>query len=81
MLSCFFCSLKYNKIENYIIFKEVEKKIWPKLQRIFLLFPKNCHLALKIWIWDPGSRKKPIPDPGSGGQKGTGTRIRIRNVQ
>jgi hypothetical protein len=27
-----------------------------------------------------GIRKKPIPDPGSGGQKGTGSRIRIRNT-
>ncbi len=29
-----------------------------------------------------GSGKKPIPDPGSGsrGQKGTGSRIRIRNT-
>jgi hypothetical protein len=25
-------------------------------------------------------RKKPIPDPGSGGQKGTGSWIRIRNT-
>jgi hypothetical protein len=46
----------------------------------------------KIWVWDPASeirdprsgirdpgsgiRKKPIPDPGSRGQKGTGSRIR-----
>jgi hypothetical protein len=28
----------------------------------------------------PGIRKKPIPDPGSRGQKGTGSRIRIRNT-
>jgi hypothetical protein len=36
----------------------------------------------KIWFWDPrsGIRKKPIPDPGSRGQKGTGSRIRIRNT-
>jgi hypothetical protein len=27
-----------------------------------------------------GIRKKPIPDPGSGGQKGTGSQIRIRNT-
>jgi hypothetical protein len=27
-----------------------------------------------------GIRKKPIPDPGSGGQKRTGSRIRIRNT-
>jgi len=38
----------------------------------------------KIWVWDPGSeirdlgseiRKKPIPDPGSRCQKGTGARL------
>ncbi len=28
-----------------------------------------------------GIQKKPIPDPGSGGQKGTGSRIRIRNTE
>jgi len=27
-----------------------------------------------------GIRKKPIPDPGSRGPKGTGSRIRIRNT-
>jgi hypothetical protein len=27
-----------------------------------------------------GIRKKPIPDPGSRGQKGTGSRVRIRNT-
>jgi hypothetical protein len=27
-----------------------------------------------------GIRKKPIPDPGFRGQKGTGSRIRIRNT-
>jgi hypothetical protein len=27
-----------------------------------------------------GIRNKPIPDPGSRGQKGTGSRIRIRNT-
>jgi hypothetical protein len=27
-----------------------------------------------------GIRKKPIPDPGSRDQKGTGSRIRIRNT-
>jgi hypothetical protein len=33
----------------------------------------------RIWVWDPGSGK-PIPDPGSRGQKGTGSRIRILNT-
>jgi hypothetical protein len=27
-----------------------------------------------------GIRKKPIPEPGSRGQKGTGSRIRIHNT-
>ncbi len=31
-------------------------------------------------IRDPGPGKKPIPDPGSRGQKGTGSRIRVRNT-
>jgi hypothetical protein len=41
-----------------------------------------CYKALIYmgWIRDTGSRsgiwKKPIPDPGSRGQKGTGSRIR-----
>ncbi len=38
----------------------------------------------KYWLSEimvgSGIRKKPIPDPGSRGQKGTGSRIRIRNT-
>ncbi len=48
---------------------------------------KNFQYALKYMglgsgIRDQGSgiRKKPIPDPGSRGLKGTGSRIRIRNT-
>jgi hypothetical protein len=39
-------------------------------------------MGLGSGIRDPrsGIRKKPIPDPGSRGQKGTGSRIRIRNT-
>ncbi len=48
------------------------------------LYPKNCHWALKNMGFGSetraGIRKKPIPDPGSRGQKGTGSRIRIRNT-
>jgi hypothetical protein len=38
-------------------------------------YPK---LYLGFGIRDPG--KKLVPDPGSRGQKGTGSRIRIRNT-
>jgi hypothetical protein len=52
-------------------------------QRIIKLFtPKIVTNFLKVWVWDPrsGNRKKPILDPGSRGKKGTGSRIRIRNI-
>ncbi len=52
-------------------------------QRIMELFTQKIVSKLsKIRVWDPrsGIRKKPIPDPGSRGQKGTGSRIRIRNT-
>ncbi len=45
--------------------------------------PKNCFSSLGNMIRDDhpesGSWILPIPDPGSRGQKGTGSRIRIRN--
>jgi hypothetical protein len=46
------------------------------LQRILDLSTQK--IVIEIWVWDPrsGIRKKPIPDPGSGSQKGTGSRIR-----
>jgi hypothetical protein len=59
-------------------------------KKIIELFTQKLVTKLsKIWVRDPGSgirdprsgiRKKPIPDPGSRGQKGTGSRIRIRNT-
>jgi hypothetical protein len=40
---------------------------------------KKCFKLSEVMVGS-GIRKKPIPDPGSGGQKGTGSRIRIRNT-
>ena len=63
----------------------LKKNIWANFQRIMELFTQEIVTKLsKIWVWDQGSgirdpgsgiRKKPIPDPGSWGQKGTGSRI------
>jgi hypothetical protein len=61
----------------------LQEKIWDNFQRILELFTQKIVTKLsKIWVWDPRSeiRKKPIPDPGSRGQKGTGSRIRIGNT-
>jgi hypothetical protein len=63
----------------------LKKNIWANFQRIIELFAQKVVTKFsKVCVWDPGSRsgirKKPIPDPGSRGQKGTGSRIRIRNT-
>jgi hypothetical protein len=78
----FFCSHKFDKIENYFIFEMPKKKIWANFQKIIELFTQKFVTKLsKIWVCDPGSEiRKKIPDPGSKGQKGTGSRIRIRQT-
>jgi hypothetical protein len=57
----------------------LKKKIWANFQRMTEFFTQKFVTKLsKIWVWNPGSeiRKKPIPDPGSRNQKGTGPQIR-----
>ncbi len=79
----FLCSHKFHKIEYYFSFELLKKIIWAIFQRIIALFTQKIVTKLsKIWVWDPrsGIRKKPIPHPGSRGQKGTGSRIQIRNT-
>ena len=79
----FLCSHKFHKIVNYFSFEVLKKKIWVNFQRIIELFTQKIVSKLsKIWVWDPGSGKNlfRIPDPGSRGQKGTGSRIQIRNT-
>jgi hypothetical protein len=88
LLSYLFFSHKNHKIEYYINYELVKKKIWASLQRIIELSTQKIVIKLsKIWVWDPGSEirdlesgKKPVPDPESRGQRGTGSRIRIRNT-
>jgi hypothetical protein len=48
----------------------LKKKIWACFQRIIELFTQKFVTKLKkIWGWDPGSGKKPIPDPGPGSKR------------
>ncbi len=80
-ISChtFLCSHKFHKIVNYFSFEVLKKKIWANFQRMIELFTKKIvKKLLKIWscdpgcgknlfrIPDPGVKKHPIPDPGSG---------------
>jgi hypothetical protein len=93
-ISChtFFCGHKYQKIENYFIFEMRKKKNWGNFQRIIEHFTQKFVTKLsQILVRDPGSEIRDprfrIRDPektysGSRiqGQKGTGSRIRIRNT-
>ncbi len=67
----FFCS---HKIEYYVIFKMLKKKIWANFQWIVEVFiQKIFNMLSNIWIWDPektysgsriqGSKRHRIPDP------------------
>ncbi len=85
----FFGSHKNHKTDNYINFELMRKKIWANLQRIIELFNQKTFIKLsKIWVWDPGYEIRDpekklfrIPEPRSRDQKGTGSRIRIRNTE
>ncbi len=46
-----------------------------KVKKLPVLKIKKCFKLSEVMVGS-GIRKKPIPDPGSGGQKGTGSRIR-----
>jgi hypothetical protein len=79
----FLCSHKCLKIENYFSFEVLKKKFGPIFKEIWNFLPKKLSLSSQKYgfgIRDPGSGKKLFPDPGSRGQKGTGSRIRIRNI-
>jgi hypothetical protein len=80
----FFVATNFTKLQ-IILFFMLKKKIWSICQKIIELFTQKIVTKFsKIWVWDPGSEirdpENPIPDPGSRGQKGTGSRIRIRNI-
>ncbi len=79
LLSFFFCSHKFHKIGYYFIFEMLKNKFGP----IIKVFTQTIFTMLSHkWVWDPGSeiRDPEKTYPGSRGQKGTGSRIRIRNT-
>jgi hypothetical protein len=83
----FFEATNLTKCKIILFLNCTRKKFLAKFQRIELwnFLPKKLSLRsqkYKFGIRDPrsGIRNKPIPDPGSRGQKGTGSRIRIRNT-
>jgi hypothetical protein len=73
-----YVATNFTKLKTILVLKCRRKKIWANFQRIVELFTQKYGFGIR----DPrsGIRKKPIPDPGSRGQKDTGSRIRIRNT-
>jgi len=51
-----------------------------KKQKKWFLSSRKYDPGCSSWIPDPDADFLPIPDPGSRGQKGTGSRIQIRNT-
>jgi hypothetical protein len=83
LLSYLFCSHKFHKIVNYLFFEMLKKKFGLVFKELYNLLLKKfslCSQKYGFWIRDPRSGQKPIPDPGSRGQKETASRIRIRNT-
>ncbi len=67
----FFVATNITKLQIILFFYAEEKNL-VQLSKIIELFTQKIVTQLsKIWDWDPGSR----------GQKGTGSRIRIRNTK
>ncbi len=81
----FFGAINFTKL-NYFVFEMLKKKkigaIFKELTELFTQKIVTKLSKILFGIRDPGSGKNlfRIPDPGSRGQKGTGSRIRIRNT-
>ena len=81
----FFVATNFTKLNIILFLICWRKKFGPIFQELLKFLPKKLSPSPQKYgfgIRDPrsGIRKKPIPDPGSRGQKGTGSRIRIRNT-
>ncbi len=76
------CSHKFLKVENYFIFEQVQIFFSQLTKNYSTFYPNQKFVTMlsKIMVGDPAGigdpgLKKPIPDPGSRGQKGTGSQI------
>jgi len=59
---------------------KTEEKNWANFQRIIELLPKKLSLNSQKYGFGIRDPEKTYSDPGSRVQKGTGSRIRIRNT-
>ncbi len=77
----FYVATNFTKLKIILVLKCWRKKFGSIFKGLYNFLPKKLSLSCqtcRFGIRDPrsGIRKKPIPDPGSRGQKGTRSRIR-----
>jgi hypothetical protein len=80
LLSYLFWRQKLYKIELFYFLNVEEKNLGQFSKHNITFYPKILYRGSEIRDPRSGIRKKPIPDPRSRGQKGTGSRIWIRNT-
>jgi hypothetical protein len=66
----FYVASNFTKLHIILVLCAEEKNLGQFSKNYRTFYTKIVNKLSKIWIWDPGSR----------GQKGTGSRIRIRNT-
>jgi hypothetical protein len=84
LLSHFFVVTNFTK-SNIILFWNAEEKTLGRFSKNFWkYYPKSFTMLSNVWIWDPESEIRDPEKTYSGsriqGQKGIGSRIRIRNT-
>ena len=91
-ITLFFVVTNFRKLNFMLFLKRLRKNFGPIFKELLKFLPKKFSICSQIFrfgirdprsgIGDPGSGKNlfRFPDPRSMGQKGTGSRIRIRNT-
>ncbi len=74
----FLFSHKFHKIEHYFSFEKLKKKFGTIFKELYNFLPQKLSLSSQTYRF--GIRDPEKTYSGSRGQKGTGSRIRIRNT-
>ncbi len=76
----FYVATNFTKLKIILVLKCRRKKFWQIFKELYNFLPKKSSLSSHKYGFGIRDPEKPIPDPGSRGQKGSGCRIRIRNT-
>jgi hypothetical protein len=68
-------AINFTKLKLFYFWNAEEKNVGQFSKNYRTFAQKIATKLSKIWVWYTGSgiQKKPVPDPGSRGQKGTGS--------